>query len=118
LQLYFPSHSPPLFYFNNPSTTAIYTLSLHDALPILGYPGCIRRQWPRWCPRPIPDRTTPTPPGLPRPLFERCRLWEWRHAQDERSEEHTSELQSRFDLVCRLLLEKKKKIKKHTYIII
>src|SRR5574340_226857 len=71
----------PVFFFNDTATTEIYTLSLHDALPI----------------------------------FVEC----WRFATDRResrgsfrlrirSEEHTSELQSPKDLVCRLLLEKKK----------
>src|SRR6266513_6545801 len=68
------------FFFNDTATTEIYTLSLHDALPIS--PAAARH---------------PPPPRL--------RL----HARRPRSEEHTSELQSRFDLVCRLLLEKKKK---------
>src|SRR6266540_4434625 len=67
------------FFFNDTATTEIYTLSLHDALPI----------WP--------------PHPTPRGAAARCRLW------DGRSEEHTSELQSHHDLVCRLLLEKKKK---------
>src|SRR2546422_2387349 len=72
------------FFFNDTATTEIYTLSLHDALPIcigvivltgrLGYLGHVT--------------TSPN---------------------EERSEEHTSELQSRLHLVCRLLLEKKKK---------
>src|ERR1041385_9478174 len=67
------------FFFNDTATTEIYTLSLHDALPICS-PPCrpAGRGRPRW-------------PGPPR------------------SEEHTSELQSRLHLVCRLLLEKKKK---------
>src|SRR5437868_10740249 len=69
------------FFFNDTATTEIYTLSLHDALPICAVTaaGCCRAAMPGT------DRG-----GL-------------------RSEEHTSELQSRFDLVCRLLLEKKKK---------
>src|SRR6266513_6562852 len=67
------------FFFNDTATTEIYTLSLHDALPIL-ISACR---------------------GISR------RLWIW-HPSRSRSEEHTSELQSRFDLVCRLLLEKKK----------
>src|SRR5438105_8845286 len=70
-----------VFFFNNTATTEIYTLSLHDALPI--WRGASTRRWPGW-----------------------PRTWAWRSA---RSEEHTSELQSRVDLVCRLLLEKKKK---------
>src|SRR6266704_7070844 len=66
------------FFFNDTATTEIYTLSLHDALPI-----CTPSPCRRGCARPCRDAP--------------CR----------RSEEHTSELQSRFDLVCRLLLEKK-----------
>src|SRR6266705_6603851 len=70
-----------VFFFNDTATTEIYTLSLHDALPILG-----------------------------------LNLWNFktqdgrsiRKALDWRSEEHTSELQSPYDLVCRLLLEKTK----------
>src|SRR6266496_2177384 len=68
------------FFFNDTATTEIYTLSLHDALPISGRRSCARASWPS------PARTWAIP----------------------RSEEHTSELQSRRDLVCRLLLEKKK----------
>src|ERR1041385_9526326 len=66
------------FFFNDTATTEIYTLSLHDALPI----SC---------------RAARRPAGR-RP---RCR------GRGSRSEEHTSELQSRLHLVCRLLLEKK-----------
>src|SRR5712672_4659200 len=69
------------FFFNDTATTEIYTLSLHDALPILaGQPASSQA----WMPR-----------------FKGSR---------PRSEEHTSELQSLAYLVCRLLLEKKKKI--------
>src|SRR5229473_8364475 len=77
---FFYYHCFFFFFFNDTATTEIYTLSLHDALPIstssccpsrCGTPGCRRRTW--------------------------------------RSEEHTSELQSLAYLVCRLLLEKKKK---------
>src|SRR5438067_4708168 len=80
------------FFFNDPSTPLTYTLSLHDALPI----------WlPRAAgPRPVRPRG---PPPLGRPAVRRAEHRELR----ARSEEHTSELQSRFDLVCRLLLEKK-----------
>src|SRR5437588_4790805 len=74
-----------LFFFNDTATTEIYTLSLHDALPIS--PQC------RWPAGPRPDAT----PGS-RP---------WSVSVQLRSEEHTSELQSHSDLVCRLLLEKK-----------
>src|SRR5258707_8527805 len=72
------------FFFNDTATTEIYTLSLHDALPISAQ--C--RAWAR----PSPSRRCSGPLPLPR---------------RRRSEEHTSELQSRQYLVCRLLLEKK-----------
>src|SRR2546430_13103288 len=71
------------FFFNDTATTEIYTLSLHDALPICA--GRVRRSRPR-C-----DESGP------------------RRRRRRRSEEHTSELQSQSNLVCRLLLEKKKK---------
>src|SRR5690348_17455439 len=81
------------FFFNDTATTEIYTLSLHDALPIsprvprfpLSARSCSKQ-------KPGSDRST------------------------SRSEEHTSELQSPVHLVCRLLLEKKKKKKKQTKI--
>src|SRR5260370_27632826 len=72
------------FFFNDTATTEIYTLSLHDALPI----------WARECQDPFC-----------------CALWQevpQVRAAFFRSEEHTSELQSHLNLVCRLLLEKKK----------
>src|SRR5260370_7474113 len=72
-----------LFFFNDTATTEIYTLSLHDALPIWILAVQRRR---RFHPR-HPIR---------------------RSEQSHRSEEHTSELQSHLNLVCRLLLEKKK----------
>src|SRR5690606_41855783 len=81
-------------FFNDTATTEIYTLSLHDALPISG-----RRRAGRGG---AGDRR-----GLHAALCRR------RHRQQSaRSEEHTSELQSRENLVCRLLLEKKKKKKR------
>src|SRR5437870_9112735 len=87
------------FFFNNTSSTEIYTLSLHDALPI-SFHG--RGPGPRAaahlhaaCIHDSPARVEIHDPGR-------------RH---QRSEEHTSELQSRGHLVCRLLLEKKKKNK-------
>src|SRR3712207_7882961 len=79
-----------VFFFNDTATTEIYTLSLHDALPI----SCSRRH----------GRARPK-----RPMSANFwRSWRARHS-GWRSEEHTSELQSRQYLVCRLLLEKKKK---------
>src|SRR5438874_8386234 len=95
------------FFFNDTATTEIYTLSLHDALPISSAQGEVA--------------------GVERRVFwqvvDHCYLCDmcfmtkcpyvpphpWN--VDFRSEEHTSELQSRRDLVCRLLLEKKKKKK-------
>src|SRR5258705_4568465 len=100
------SFMPPFFFFNDPATTEIYPLSLHDALPIwtscsTSSPTtrCSRRTtWPRSRCR-IPD----SPPRAP--VFPSSTR---RHPKDSRSEEHTSELQSLRHLVCRLLLEKKK----------
>src|SRR2546425_2787640 len=84
------------FFFNDTATTEIYTLSLHDALPIYsqnGRTGCL----------PV---SMPTGPQTAASLgFESVR-----RAYMQRSEEHTSELQSLAYLVCRLLLEKKKKM--------
>src|SRR2546423_6555911 len=85
------------FFFNDTATTEIYTLSLHDALPICGTPPKPLRT--------VDHCTAAWPPG---------RVREIRLATDVerllRSEEHTSELQSLAYLVCRLLLEKKKNI--------
>src|SRR5438876_11680040 len=83
------------FFFNDTATTEIYTLSLHDALPISAADTC----------RPSGGRssagfaTGPCAASCPRT----------RSSSASRSEEHTSELQSPVHLVCRLLLEKKKK---------
>src|SRR5438874_10732297 len=81
-----------LFFFNDTATTEIYTLSLHDALPI--------SIWPDW------PMTRSKHSRLPDRIWSSSWVRRFR-----RSEEHTSELQSRRDLVCRLLLEKKKMIK-------
>src|SRR2546425_4435161 len=83
------------FFFNDTATTEIYTLSLHDALPIS--PGPRGRSGPRTAPLLVCRSDTacaPPPAG--------------REGSGTRSEEHTSELQSLAYLVCRLLLEKKK----------
>src|SRR2546427_12279650 len=79
------------FFFNDTATTEIYTLSLHDALPI--YRRAAAPRVPCW------------KGGYRDWRRERCTRMHWR------SEEHTSELQSQSNLVCRLLLEKKKKKK-------
>src|SRR2546422_4520123 len=76
-----------IFFFNDTATTEIYTLSLHDALPIWSVVSAKRAN----------VEANRYPPSF-----------KLRHAA-KRSEEHTSELQSRLHLVCRLLLEKKKK---------
>src|SRR5206468_10304444 len=101
--------SSPSFFFTDPATTAIYTLSLHDALPIwLGYyPAREKRRRPTVAGRASSSSMIRGPRRLP-PLRGPSAQTPAR----ERSEEHTSELQSRSDLVCRLLLEKKKKKKK------
>src|SRR2546421_12364074 len=88
------------FFFNDTATTEIYTLSLHDALPIFPKPESYGKdsfnpQCVGFSPNTvIVDRLRPCSARSPR--------------TGDRSEEHTSELQSRSDLVCRLLLEKKK----------
>src|SRR5437764_8169176 len=86
------------FFFNCTPTTEIYTLSLHDALPILA------RRLHRRC-----AGTNPAPP-IRRGSVRRMRTGHSAIAARGRgrSEEHTSELQSPMYLVCRLLLEKKK----------
>src|SRR2546430_13504187 len=92
------NHRFNFFFFNDTATTEIYTLSLHDALPILAAAGLlltVSLQIPRALRAHFGDVPAPPPsyyrPGVP-----------------YRSEEHTSELQSQSNLVCRLLLEKKK----------
>src|SRR5258705_10013113 len=91
------SRWPPFFFFNDTATTEIYTLSLHDALPIsaplviepsvtvIGLAPALTRVIAPF----LPEETVAMP------------------SLKERSEEHTSELQSLRHLVCRLLLEKK-----------
>src|SRR5260370_38881312 len=78
------------FFFNDTATTEIYTLSLHDALPIFLLHAQRLDQ------------------GDPVGRRHEGALRHRRRASEERSEEHTSELQSHLNLVCRLLLEKKK----------
>src|SRR5438093_1914111 len=87
---------PVFFFFKDTATTEIYTLSLHDALPIL-------IPWPRL------DRESTQSAG-PRWLAGLRAAFDGRDRR-RRSEEHTSELQSLTNLVCRLLLEKKKQKK-------
>src|SRR5690606_40962857 len=108
----------PMFFFNDTATTETYTLSLHDALPI----------WSATTPENVARIQATYDAGIPIYLAE---FSGWQSGDDcpsvatdvpvllaklqelglgwfARSEEHTSELQSRENLVCRLLLEKKK----------
>src|SRR2546428_11690973 len=87
------------FFFNDTATTEIYTLSLHDALPI----SSVRKTLPM-----LAASMRMSMKAGPRGTIGAALLC-WR------SEEHTSELQSRSDLVCRLLLEKKKKHSERYY---
>src|SRR5438046_10715797 len=94
------------FSFNHMPTTQIYTLSLHDALPIC-YDLVI-----------FPREGDPTLLII-EPQFREAQRTAWNtdvRLFHFRSEEHTSELQSLTNLVCRLLLEKKKKTKKISYL--
>src|SRR3989442_11703564 len=88
-----PTSCPIFFFFNDTATTEIYTLSLHDALPIFTENEAGREKDRRIVVDMLKDFVDDT---------------SFQHIHDDRSEEHTSELQSRPHLVCRLLLEKKK----------
>src|SRR3712207_7298311 len=93
------------FFFNNTAPTEIYTLSQHDALPISA--GASRTSAAS-AGEPAPKRSVRATTAA----ISRCMRCSLRRAptKSPRSEEHTSELQSRQYLVCRLLLEKKKLI--------
>src|SRR5438094_7228690 len=84
------------FFFNDTTTTEIYTLSLHDALPIYQH-------------RHTTDQVVPEITDVQGPKKDQHQA-----LSKKRSEEHTSELQSPYDLVCRLLLEKKKDTTGHS----
>src|SRR5258708_12789838 len=88
------------FFFNDTATTEIYTLSLHDALPISRSRELRRRSLRN----PTGAVAPPPPDGEPHSTHP------IESPVERRSEEHTSELQSPDHLVCRLLLEKKNKI--------
>src|SRR2546429_6905449 len=95
--MHLPSTFSFFFFFNDTATTEIYTLSLHDALPISyadGTSSSFTQSLSDWY-SPATFAGESAAASVP-----------------YRSEEHTSELQSRLHLVCRLLLEKKKKINK------
>src|SRR3712207_8086507 len=95
-----------VFFFNDTATTEIYTLSLHDALPIFDMArqliDSLSSEWQ-------PDKYHDTYRERVLELIEQKAQGKEIAVQPVRSEEHTSELQSRQYLVCRLLLEKKKK---------
>src|SRR5699024_12414340 len=103
----YPAHAPP--------TPHIYTLSLHDALPISPSispptPAAPARTSAGTRPQPTPptarsSNSSSPPSNANSPTGG---IWTASTSTSPRSEEHTSELQSRFDLVCRLLLETKK----------
>src|SRR5206468_7685299 len=106
------------FFINRTATPAIYTLSLHDALPISEIEQYMRRgyllerlSYPSPAFSSAPGRkfsiSTSELPRSRRRSSRPCGLLKSRVIPSFRSEEHTSELQSRSDLVCRLLLEKK-----------
>src|SRR2546426_798330 len=106
------------FFFNDTATTEIYTLSLHDALPISSHGITVNVPHARLCRRApaAPARYVLRQPA-PRPSRRaRCQPAPGGVRGRGRSEEHTSELQSPCNLVCRLLLEKKKKTYIWTYI--
>src|SRR3712207_7606072 len=102
------------FFFNDTATTEIYTLSLHDALPISRLAGADPVRGPQRVPQPARPRPGPQGRGLlggqlrrvRRPGRGRRPRARLRAVLDRKS--NTSELQSRQYLVCRLLLEKKK----------
>src|SRR2546426_8386489 len=99
------------FFFNDTATTEIYTLSLHDALPISA--GASEIMWTEGALKRM-ERAPVFLRGMVKRLAEKKA-----RELGYRSEEHTSELQSPCNLVCRLLLEKKKKKEKRlakTYI--
>src|SRR5206468_11761070 len=105
-----------LFSYNDPLPTKLYTLSLHDALPIYLTKEGAPMIWKH-----VPAQPPEAKPIACCDLVNRGLAYHpsgklfielLAEQLDERSEEHTSELQSRSDLVCRLLLEKKKKNRK------
>src|SRR5689334_24758610 len=104
-----------MFFFTEPAPTQIYTLSLHDALPISSVSFCSASSnvdcresrsachcasWSRSCASALESPESSTCNDSSRPVADA-------YSSSRRSEEHTSELQSQFHLVCRLLLEKK-----------
>src|SRR2546425_9380243 len=99
------------FFFNDTATTEIYTLSLHDALPIC-LSACRPGRALALADRGATPRCHCRQPSDAWAAFNRCDV---HRGVAPRSEEHTSELQSLAYLVCRLLLEKKKNILDHRH---
>src|SRR5207248_11415825 len=104
----------PFFLLTAPPPTVIYTLSLHDALPIylfgmVGVQRAHRLDDLREAARRAGEISRDLAEHEARSVREHGLYFEHVVDHDPRSEEHTSELQSPYDLVCRLLLEKKKK---------
>src|SRR5260370_24516406 len=93
------SERPLIFFFNDTATSEIYTLSLHDALPIF---------WRRREARSLEECIDVAVAACRDDLQSPRRTRRPQHRCIPRSEEHTSELQSHLNIVCRLLLEKKK----------
>src|SRR2546426_2057703 len=105
-----------VFFFNDTATTEIYTLSLHDALPIF-VPVQPRGEVAQLMQRhvQVPAARVHRAQGDQSPIDGPARV---RLLAGERSEEHTSELQSPCNLVCRLLLEKKKNMNRITVLLL
>src|SRR2546430_11680857 len=91
-----------IFFFNDTATTEIYTLSLHDALPISITPGMARCKFQGQA-----GALRETEQDRPLERYTGFHNIEHVTYHSQRSEEHTSELQSQSNIVCRLLLEKK-----------
>src|SRR3712207_8968920 len=111
------------FFFNDTATTEIYTLSLHDALPIsvnaLAVEPLLREPDPAYALQHVlrlQELTTLRRIAQLKSKLQRTNPVEEAAGYNRRSEEHTSELQSRQYLVCRLLLEKKKTT--HIYLLL
>src|SRR5687768_18350729 len=96
------------FFLTDSTPTVIYTLSLHDALPISAEPYLPGDLVPERGREPAARAALGASLAHAEPALQDPRRLHHHHVQQGRSEEHTSELQSRLHLVCRLLLEKKK----------
>src|SRR5690349_23124812 len=101
--------------YSTPSTV-IYTLSLHDALPISWLASCfVRASWRKSFRLVRTTTSACSRSAVMASTMPGTGDWRCISPSKNRSEEHTSELQSRRDLVCRLLLEKKKKKQHHRH---